>query len=183
MPYTSHGFWYGDGKPTDLPVQIARCGGPKLCRVCRQEAENASTEVENGGNIRTCEMLPCTDKVAYLAEIFMNDLGVAARYFICADHATGKKPVDGQVISAKRIHKPRLTGTIFGALSEGTRFYLTASGVFPDVVVKWGGWGEREEKDPQTGEPTGRTLRTVFYTNQRRLQWDLPLELPVWVAS
>ncbi|MFC3986482.1 hypothetical protein [Streptosporangium jomthongense] len=39
MPYTSHGHWYGPGKPTlPAPAQRARCGGLSMCRICIKEA-------------------------------------------------------------------------------------------------------------------------------------------------
>jgi len=39
MPYTSHGHWYGPGEPTmPAPNARARCGGPRLCAVCKREA-------------------------------------------------------------------------------------------------------------------------------------------------
>lgn len=39
MPYTTHGWWYGPGEPTQPgPPLIAKCGGTAICRACREQA-------------------------------------------------------------------------------------------------------------------------------------------------
>lgn len=43
--YTSHGHHIpGTIKNDDRPAQVARCGGPGLCKVCMKEAQKAMNE-------------------------------------------------------------------------------------------------------------------------------------------
>lgn len=39
MPYTKHGYWYGEGEPTQPgPALVAKCGGPAVCTGCATDA-------------------------------------------------------------------------------------------------------------------------------------------------
>lgn len=44
MPYISHGYWVGQGEPTQPQPPRARCGGPGLCSACSHEAGAIGTQ-------------------------------------------------------------------------------------------------------------------------------------------
>jgi hypothetical protein len=45
LPYTTHGWWFGHGAPTEPgPRLIAKCGGPHVCPDCAVEAHRAESE-------------------------------------------------------------------------------------------------------------------------------------------
>lgn len=57
MTYTEHGYHiHGTPNETELPVVVAKCGGPGLCRVCNSDAIVARLDVfishgkESNGN-------------------------------------------------------------------------------------------------------------------------------------
>lgn len=63
MPYTTHGYWYGPGEPTETSTRfVARCGGPGLCGQCAREAAAAPEPVTEPTTPATRETL--TERVA-----------------------------------------------------------------------------------------------------------------------
>lgn len=83
-----------------------------------------------------------------------------------------------------RCHKvPPLRPIIFGQLTAGKVFYLSSTGLLPDIFKTWHGYGQRAERDPVTEEFTGRILTTVVYTCHLGFKDERPIDLVVYIAA